>query len=74
MERGRNGGDAMTRRQRVLRAMPDSMIEDIVDQRYWRTWWSDACIELCRRIDDAVSREADPIVGPWRVAPPEGMV
>lgn len=63
----------MTRRERILRVMPTAVVESIVDNRYWRTWWTDACIELWRRADEAAAQEADDVVGPWRCAPPEGM-
>lgn len=64
----------MTRRERLLRRMPTAVIESIVDRPRWRTWWASACIELWRRADEAADQEADDLVGPWRVAPPEGMV
>lgn len=66
----------MTRRQRLLRHMPDAVVADIADSRsrYWRTWRADAFIELTQRINEAAAREVDEVVGPWAVAPPPGMV
>lgn len=64
----------MTRRERVLRAMPTAVLESVVDAKVWRSWWSDIWIELWRRTIEVAAQEADDVVGPWVVAPPPGMV
>lgn len=64
----------MTRRERFLRLVPTKSLEARASSPRWRGWWADIWLELWRRADEAADQEADEVVGPWRCAPPPGMV